>query len=212
MKVTTSIHDILRSELQNNGFDEFMNNSELVLYNEDYQFIKKMINYDDDIHQIVTKRFFQGFTFETETMDKQLKKMFINRFLNRQISRQTIEDFSSQLVYITLSSERFITTIFNDLDKYLTSQTENMSSNSGNDLSDTRTLFSSLPQNNVNLNIDDTVLDYGDNNNIARSRNQKQGDTTASQKSYDLEKLLMTDGLIENYFKTIDKKCFLQTW
>lgn len=212
MKTTTTIHDIVRSELINSGFDEFMHNGDFVFYNDDFQFIKKMLKYDDDVHKIVTKTFFQGFTFETEQMDKAIKRMFMNKFLNREIARQTVEDFSSQLMYVTLSSERFLTTIFNDLDNYLLSKSENMSSNTGADLTDTRTLFSSLPQSNVNLNVDDTVLDYGDNNNIARSKSSKNGETTASQQSYDLEKLLMTNGLIDSFLKTIDQKCFLQTW
>lgn len=213
MKTTTTIHDIVRSELMKSGKSEFFDNEgNFVFYNDDFQFIKKMLRYDDDIHEIVTNTIYQGFTFDNSEVDRMIKKMFMARFLNREIGRQTLEAFSMELIYISLSSENYITNIFTRLEKFLTSEIESSSKTDGNDQSDTRTLFSSLPQNNVNLNVDDTILDYGDNNNIARSKNIRGGTSTNNQKSYNLENLLMTDGLIENYFLKIDKKCFLQTW
>ena len=59
--VTTTLYQIVRSELQKKGLDEFVVNGELVAFSEEHQFIRKMMVYDEDVHEIVTKQFFQNY-------------------------------------------------------------------------------------------------------------------------------------------------------
>ena len=157
-------------------------------------------------------------------MDKHFKKSFITRFLDREINRQTIEAFASQVVYITLTHEEYINTVFgSEFYKYLeqhvdfnndyvgntienstehgeTKQTQdsntkdNYSDTSNTTHSDTtkgkggstddnRSANATLPQSEVNINVDNTNLNYADENNISRNKNTNFNDTETSGKS-----------------------------
>lgn len=98
-KHTTTVFDLLKSELIRAGESEFYTNNRVVFFDDEHSFIKKIMKYDNDVEEIVTRMFFQGEKLLSPESDKQFKKAFVNRFLNRQISRQTVEDFSSQVVY-----------------------------------------------------------------------------------------------------------------
>lgn len=210
---TASIMDIIQSELIKKGLDEFIDSDgNFVLYDNDFQFIKKAMKYDDDVAEIVTRIFFQGFTFENETTDKLIKKLFVNRFLNREIGKQTVDLFSSQVVFTTLVNEAYIVEVVENLSEYIQGKAITESTGMNQSQNDTRTLLSSLPQNNVNLNVEDTVLNYGDTNNIARNKTSGNSDSSGKSLQFNLENLLKTNGLLENFFVKIDRNCFLQTW
>lgn len=236
MTVTATLYQIVRSELQKKGLDEFVVDGQLVAFNEDYQFIRKMMYYDEDVHNIVTKQFFQNYTFPVDSTDRLIKKMFMNRFINRAIGRQTVEIFSTQVMYTCLANEKYISEVIENLDNYLKNRTittgNNDSSTTGNtenkggsvNQNDSRSLRSSLPQNNTNLNVEDTVLNYGDENDINRNKATSQNDSTSKNDSvtqqtnrsenetFNLENLLKSNGLIEDFFIKLDMNCFLQTW
>lgn len=59
-KHTTTLMDILRSELIKKGENEFINNGRLTFFDNDYAFIEKVARFDDDVYNIVTSRFFGG--------------------------------------------------------------------------------------------------------------------------------------------------------
>lgn len=210
---TASIMDIIQSELIKKGLDEFFDSDgNFVLYDNDFQFIKKAMKYDDDVAEIVTRMFFQGFTFENKTTDNLIKKLFVNRFLNREIGRQTVDLFSSQVVYTTLVNEDYIVEIVEHLTDYVKGKSTTETTGMNQSQNDTRTLLSSLPQNNVNLNVEDSVLNYGDTNNIARNKTSGNTDSSGESSQFNLENLLKTNGLLEQFFVKLDKHCFLQTW
>lgn len=207
-----TLSDIVGSELSKSGKDEFFNNGEFVLYDDNFQFIKKMMKYDDDVHKIVTTVLFQEYTFPTDESDKLIKKLFMNRFLDRSINRQTVEAFSTQLVYTCIVNEPYIHEVVTNLDRYIRAEKVNQNTGQSQDTSDSRSLFSSLPQNNVNLNVENTVLDYGDTNDISRNKANRTNESNATSSEYNLENLIKTNGLLEAFFVKIDENCFMQTW
>lgn len=260
-KHTTTLMEIIQSELQRDGHNEFYNFGQLSFNNDDYAFIQKVLRFDDDVKKIVDDIIFKGFSFTDERIDRYFKQSFTTRFLDREIGRQTVEAFASLVLYETLIREEYIFTVFGDeLYKYLenhvdfnsdeiqnqiseenkddvSNETYNNNSNSnGSSVSDDREATTSLPQSEMNMNVDNDVLTFADDNTITKNKttnedetdsnsnrdttgntqtNGKQ-DTTGNQKSlqktYLMENLEKLYSIRERLFHDYDKKCFLHIW
>lgn len=206
--ITVTIFEILKGELHNAGFSEMVNNHQITFFNDKYAFIKKVMNYDDDVVNIVNVIFFQGLSLENSDSDKAFKRDFVNRFLHRQIAFQTVEVFTATLCAHFISNLDYLNEIYTNINKYIKNEKEDNRTTTHQ--TDDRDLMSTLPQTEVNLNVDNTVLDYGDENRISR-RKETHSDTGSSSE-YSLDNLLKTKNLKEQIFLEIDKKCFLQVW
>lgn len=211
MKTTTTLYDILQSELIMQGFDEFENNGRLTAFDDDFAFMKKMQRFDADIKSIVTDKFFNGFTFST-LVDETFKKMFLHKFMNREIQTQTMEVFSSNVSFFCMANEHYIEELFQNLDDYIRAKTTNTSTQLGNSTTQSRDIFSTLPQDEINISLNDPDLDFADTNHIAKSGTIQDGSSEAESNSFNLDNLLKTNGLIEELFRRIDRECFLQVW
>src|SRR5699024_6013877 len=124
---TTTIFNIIRSELLKKGHSEFESDTpqtdvfpfgEFVFYDENYQFTEKILRYDEDVSDIIDY-IFSGDSLNKEEHDKHIKKGFLSRFVNRQINRQTVEAFKMELLSTFISNETFINTLYEDLEKYI---------------------------------------------------------------------------------------------
>lgn len=216
--------EILQSELQNRGHNEFVNKGHLSFNDSEFAFIQKILRFDDDVHNIVNHTFFKGFKFNDERIDRYFKEAFVTRFLDREINRQTVEAFASQVLYVTLTREDYIFTVFgSEMQKYLEQHTETISEDRGKALenateqgqtkqrqqqktheeheeeshekhedeehadgtttNDNRNAESTLPQSEVNINVDNTNLDYADTNTISRDKGVSSDDKNSSGKS-----------------------------
>lgn len=123
-KHTTTINEYLNGELESIGLNEFVNNGKLTIFDEEYQFIQKILKFDKDVQKIVTNKIFKNFRFANDTVDRNFKEAFVTRFLDREINRQTIEAFASQVLYVTITHEEYIHTVFsNDYIKYIEGHT-----------------------------------------------------------------------------------------
>lgn len=224
-RYTTTLNEYINSELNKIGQDEFIDkDGNLILFDEEFQFIQKILKYDDDVHKIVTNKIFKGYKLSNDSVDRYFKKAFITRFLDREINRQTIEAFSSQLLYVTLTHQEYIETVFgSEYQKYFeqhvdyntdtvgntieqstehgeTKQTQNTntkdthsdqsntthsdtSSTNGQTTSDDRSAEATLPQSEVNINVNNTELSYADTNNISKNKSTSSSDTDSSGKS-----------------------------
>ena len=260
-KYTTTLMDIIQSELQKKGFNEFVNDGKLTYNDKSYAFIQKVLRFDEDVKNIVDDIIFQGFRFNDERIDRYFKQAFVTRFLDREINRQTVEAFGSQVLFFTITHEDTIYTVFGDeLYKYLENhvdfnsdeignmiseetneekEEENYTSDrdmTGHDTTDNRELTSSLPQSQINLNVDNDILNYGDDNTISKNKNDSTnnestktnrdvngngktngtqdttGNTKSLTKTYLLENLEKIYSMRERLINDYDKKCFLQIW
>lgn len=223
-RYTTTLMEILQSELQNRGHNEFVNKGHLSFNDSEFAFIQKILRFDDDVHNIVNRTFFKGFKFNDERIDRYFKEAFVTRFLDREINRQTVEAFASQVLYVTLTREDYIFTVFgSEMQKYLEQHTETISEERGKALenateqgqtkqrqqqktheeheeeshethedeehadgtttNDNRNAESTLPQSEVNINVDNTNLDYADTNTIRRDKGVSSDDKNSSGKS-----------------------------
>ena len=91
MKTTTTLHEIIQSELINSGNSEFFNENQLTFFDKDYSFVQKIMRYDEDIQKICDDMFFGHISLNTKESDLKFKREFINRFYNREIGLQTVE-------------------------------------------------------------------------------------------------------------------------
>lgn len=210
--MTSTIMDIIQSELINDGHNEFVNNGEITFFDDDFSFIQKVMRFDSDVNVIVSRLFFKGVTLENEQADKRFKKMFVNKFLNRRIGFQTVETFASQLIYTTLLNEDFLNEYFVNLDKYLTGENKTGTTNTAMNTSDQRNLHSDLPQNQLNISLEDTVLDYASTNTINRNKSQDNSSNQSTATHYNLDNLERLNGLLELVFDDIDRRCFLHVY
>lgn len=136
-KHTTTLMEIIQGELQRNGFNEFVNDGKLTFDNQDYQFIQKVLRFDDDVKKIVDDVFFKGFKFNDERIDRYFKEAFTTRFLNREIARQTVEAFAGLVLYETIIREEYIHRVFGDeLYKYLENHVDYKGEVIGNTIED----------------------------------------------------------------------------
>ena len=229
--ITTNLYNIIESELQKKGYNEYFNDGKITAFDKNFSFYHKMLAFDEDVSGIVTAILFNGFTFSVE-VDHLFKKMFTQRFLNREISRQTVEAFTGKLLYTTYAYQTYIETVFTDLLAYANNEATTTQNNlnhnvsvnvaDGTTISDGRQLESELPQDNINLDVDNTVLDYGNRNSISRNKNKNDqtntntADGTQNNTSVasvkNLEVLIRSSGVLDELFNIYDKACFLQTW
>ena len=215
-KHTTTLMDILRSELIKKGENEFINDGRLTFFDDKYAFIEKVAKFDDDVYDIVTKHFFGNRSYPDKTIDRNFKEAFTNRFMDRQIGRQTMEAFQTQVVTLFIQYSEYIYYTFGKLDDFIENKqtSETHSDEQSKETSDYRGLEATLPQTEVNLDVTDDDLNYADTNNI--NKRQDKGNREANSNSENrnfnpdnLEKVFLMKERIMNKF---DQKCFLQIW
>lgn len=229
-KHTTTLYEYLTSELRLNGFNEFVNDDDDLTFNNDkYAFMQKVLYFDDDVKKIVDDKIFKGYKLENEKSDHYFKESFILRFMDREISRQTIDSFASQLLYICITNREFINIIFSDeIKKYIENHEitefedvgKNDTTSNSDIINNNREITSTLPQSEVNLNVDDNELHYADENRISKDdtvNESKQKENTNNKhngliKKYSLDNLDKIYTMKERLFKEFDSKCFLQIW
>lgn len=212
MKTTSTLFEIIKSELIKSGKNEFFNGNQLTFFDDNFSFIKKIMFYDSDVESIVTKKFFLDYKFTSNEAEKNFKKAFVNRFMNREIGTQTLESFATQVVYVTLTHEKYINEVYENMEKYLHGQAEQKGTGKENNLSDYRTATAELPQNDVNVNVDDFELEYADNNTISRTRYKSDKEDEQTNNNYDIDTLEKLFPMFDRILVEYDKKCFLQVW
>lgn len=228
LKMTTTLFNILKSELQNKGFNEFVDpDGNLVLFDPEHQFMNKILKYDEDVAEIVD-HLFNGASLNQREYDTHFKKSFVFRFLNRKINRQTVESFKVELMVTFMMKQGLINSVYNDLEKYITQEQINESTNKqsneqmnqGESTTDNRQAYAQLPQDHVNLDVDDTIMNSANDNTISRNKqtnnqtnqDETNGETRSENKVYQLDMLVQGNGLMEEILNQFDVKCFNQFW
>src|SRR5699024_5694081 len=158
---TTTIYNIIQSELIKRGYNEFVDHDgNLVFFNDDHQFMTKILSFDNDVSVIVDDLFNRN-VLDDPVHDDHFKRNFFYRFINRQINRQTIEAFKLELLSVFMSNKTYINMVYEDLEDYILqknisssdNEQKNNQVNSGSTTSDNRSAFADLPQSTVNLDV-----------------------------------------------------------
>lgn len=212
MIYNTTIYNILQSELIRLGKNEFFNDNQISLFKDEHTFIKKVLSYDDDVKYITNKKFFIGLTLDNEKADDRFKRQFINRFLHFQPCNQTLEIFASNVSYTFLNNIDFLNMYYENIDDFIKGKTITDVKGNETSKSDNRTLQSTLPQHQINLNVDDTELNYGDNNTINRNRTENKRGNTSESSNLNIDTLEKSRKLLEGVFNDFEKNCFMKVY
>ena len=212
MKITTTMYDYLHSELHNNGENEFFNQNQLTGFNDDFAFIQRIMDYDEVVASIVNRRIFHGLSLAKPEYDQSFKRMFVNRFLNRQIQTQTIDAFSAKVSYEFLQLTPYLNNLFENFDKYVTGQTDSHQVGAQDNQMDSRSAYQSLPQTVVHLDLNETIIDYADDNNVARTKMQNDTTTDSTNNVYSPDNLEKMQDVFDKVFRIFERKCFLHVW
>ena len=206
--------EIIQSELIKQGIDEVYSpdGNKLIVFDDNNGFIEYCLWYTDEVKEITNTVFFKG--VKLETGDDLFKRAFLNRFLSYEIGYQTMERFSSVLLSCVMKWLPQLNVFFSDLDKYLQAYAESQGDTKSEGTHDNRMLESTLPQSDVNLDVFDDELTYGDNNSIAKQRdkNQSTDNKQSRQYSFDTLERFLNNQFLENCFRDIERKCFMKVW
>ena len=224
--MTTTLYKIIKSELINNGYDEFVDeNGDLIFFDNNKQFTRKILLFDNDVQRVVNDLMI-GIELENPGHDMHFKKTFVYRFLNRKINRQTVDAFQYELLATFLSKQDYINAIYEDVEKFIlqenssnqTSNQNNEQETNSNNLNDSRSAYANLPQSEVNLDVDNTTISTADDNTVSRnkqvsqqtSNNKTNGETLNKSNQYKLDELIKSSNLLSNILDEFDLKCFMQ--
>lgn len=160
------LYDYYKSKLIEKGLNEFISDSgELILFDTEFQFTTKILKFDEDI-QLITNELFNQLTLEDDLKDNHFKRNFLMKFIHRKIGTQTIEMFQMELMTTFLTYENYLNSLYNDLEKYILNENISTGQNSGNssdesisnNVTKNRQAFTTLPQNNINIDLNNDVL------------------------------------------------------
>lgn len=209
-RTTTTLFEIFISELHLQGKNEFYNNNQLTFFDDKFAFMKKAMSYDDDVKKIVNEKFFVG--VELATHDDEFKRMFLNRFLNSEIICQTLDLFGSLCSYMLLENKRYLDSVYSNYDKFVTSEHTTTTNATNSNLHKNRNAYQELPQDEVNIDLNDDTFDYASTNGISLDKSQSDNQSDNLSKSYNVDNLLRLDSILDNVLTKFDRKCFLQVY
>lgn len=211
---TVSLYNYISSELN------YLNNSNYVSKDKNYinyftyNYMKQIQLYTDPVEKITNENIFLFNTLPNPEHDKHFKKMFINHFLTREIAYQSFEEFSIKIASVFLANYQLLVNYYENIDKILTQNTENKSQSDNTQSNNQRSIISTLPQNAINLSLDDNELDYADTNTISKNNTSSNGLTSNTTKNYNIDTMIkhLGNNVLIEVLNQFDKKCFLQTW
>ena len=220
------LYDYYKSKLIEKGLNEFISDTgELVLFDNEFQFTTKILKFDDDIKQI-TNELFNQLMLEDDFKDNHFKRNFLMKFIHRKIGTRTIEMFQMELMTTFLTYEHYINSLYNDLEKYILNENISNSKSTGgssdesisNNITKNRQAFTTLPQNNINIDLNNDVLRSADDNTISNNSTDSATTNTSknnsesinNSKSYNLDQLVKSNNLFNNILDEFDKRCFYQ--
>lgn len=216
MKTTASLMDMIQTELINNGLNEFVNKidgtEQITLHDDKFTFIRKVAQYDEDVQKVVNRMFFMNFQLANKQADLFFKHSFVTRFLDREIANQTVDLFANHLVGQYITDEVFITNLYENMEKYLSGDTNNDTKNETNSKGGNNSADIDLPQDNVNLDLHADTADYANENRIYRDFNDVVATGNTHGNTFNTDVLDKISYQWDNLFSKYDEKLFLQIW
>lgn len=209
MKTTSRLYDIIYGELDRHRVEIYRTNNQLI-FNQ-ANLMRKTLEYKDpNFIKMLQETFFYGTS--TINQRERFEREFLQRFINRVIKFQTVDLFSTYLASFVSEYQELINYTYDKYDMLVTGQVETVSNNNSTSTNKSNSIYSNLPQNQINMNLDIDTLDYADDNTISKSRATNNGTDRSTSSAYDIESLNKISALKEQIFKDMDNLLFSQLY
>ena len=209
VKTTSRLYDIIYGELERHRAEIYRSNNQII-FNQ-ANLMRKTLEYKDP-HFI--KMLEDNLFYGTSTINQRqrFEREFLQRFINRVIKFQTVDLFSTYLASFISEYQELINYTYDKYDILVTGQVETVSNNNTTSTNKTNSIYSNLPQNQINMNLDIDTLDYADDNTISKSRSTNSGTDRSTSSAYDIDALNKISALKEQIFKDMDNLLFSQLY
>lgn len=207
MKTTTRLYDIIYGELECHRAEIYRSNNQLI-FNQN-NLMRKTLEYKDPYFiNMLRETLFYGTT--TINQRERFEREFLQRFINRVIKYQTVDLFSTYIATFVSEYQELINYCYDKYDLLVTGQVDTVSHNNSTSTNKSNSIYSNLPQNQINMNLDIDTLDYADDNTITKNRATNSGTDKSTSSAYDIEALSKISALKEQIFRDMDKLLFSQ--
>ena len=214
MTRTITLYDLLKQEYLRTFYTDLVDKgrNQITFYSKKDRVLSRLIAYskkDTDILEVARYSIFYGLgDYLKEDVRHQFEHDFINRFINRHFNYQTYEVVSAKLSSIVSSNADILNSVY-DKDFILgLASGSSVNDSSGNNRSNA--INSSLPQDQVNMDLERELLEYADNNSINKSKFNQNSTTTNSNTKKSVDEIEKMFVLKEKIWLLIDKTLFTQ--
>ena len=209
VKTTSRLYDIIYGELERHKGEIYRSNNQIIFNKANL--MRKTLEYKDPNFVIMLElNLFYGTS--TINQRQRFEREFLQRFINRVIKFQTVDLFSSYLASFVSEYQELINYTYDKYDMLVTAQVETVTNNNSTSTNKSNSIYSNLPQNQINMNLDIDTLDYADDNTISKSRATSSGTDRSTSSAYDIEALNKISALKEQIFKDMDNLLFSQIY
>ena len=209
VKTTSRLYDIIYGELERHRAEIYRSNNQII-FNQ-ANLMRKTLEYKDpNFIKMLEVNLFYGTS--TINQRQRFEREFLQRFINRVIKFQTVDLFSTYLASFVSEYQELINYCYDKYDMLVTGQVETVSNNNSTSTNKTNSIYSNLPQNQINMNLDIDTLDYADDNTISKSRATNSGTDRSTSSAYDIDALSKISALKEQIFKDMDNLLFSQLY
>lgn len=209
VKTTTRLYDVIFGELERHRAEIYRSNNQII-FNQN-NLMRKTLEYKDTYFiKMLQETLFYGTSNINQR--ERFEREFLQRFINRVIKYQTVDLFSTYLASFVSEFQELINYTYDKYDMLVTAQVETVSNNNSTSTNKSNSIYSNLPQNQINMNLDIDTLDYADDNTISKTRATNSGTDRSTSSAYDIEALNKISALKEQIFKDIDNLLFSQIY
>ena len=209
VKTTSRLYDVIYGELERHRAEIYRSNNQII-FNQ-ANLMRKTLEYKDpNFIRMLQETFFYGTSNINQR--ERFEREFLQRFINRVIKYQTVDLFSTYLASFVSEYQELINYTYDKYDMLVMGQVETVSNNNSTSTNKSNSIYSNLPQNQINMNLDIDTLDYADDNTISKSRATNSGTDRSTSSAYDIEALSKISALKEQIFKDMDSLLFSQIY
>lgn len=204
MKTTTRLYDILYS-YYNRLYGDFKRDNRIIFFDNDFQFMHKVANYDDEIKSTCRDTIFYGLDFLDEEPRTLFESEFLTRFMNRSIKFQTSSQFNLRLISYCRGIQTLLQDYYTNMEKLArgneysithsedtansTTDNEGISQTSSNDTSKQSSTnrngnaVVSLPQDTALYDLTTDEIQYADSVAQGKTKDSSEGINTSFSKN-----------------------------